>query len=105
MPSTELPGFEIVEDDWFASHSIIALRNLLNWQMTSVLIAGKGPSLALIDQNLDPSEPVISLNHACELVPSSIAHFTDLEALLDCEKVVLDSELYVVVPAFPHISG
>lgn len=105
MPSTELPGFEIVEDDWFASHSIITLRNLLNWQMTSVLIAGKGPTLALLDQNLDPSEPVISLNHACELAPSSIAHFTDLQALLDCEKVVLDSEFFVVVPAFPHISG
>ena len=105
MPSTERPKFEIVEDDWFASHSVVALRNLLNWQMTSVLIAGKGPTLASIDENLDPSEPVISLNHACELVPSSIAHFADLQALLDCEKVVIDSEFFVVVPAFPHISG
>lgn len=105
MPSTERPRIEIDDDDWFASHSIFALRNLINWQMRSILIAGKGPTLASIDENLDPSEPIISLNHACELVPSSIAHFTDLEALLDCEKVVLDSEFYVVVPAFPHISG
>jgi hypothetical protein len=105
MPSFKHAEFEIVEDDWFASHSVIALRNLLNCEMTSVLIAGKGPTLALIDKYLDPSEPIISLNHACELVLPRIAHFTDLQALLDCEEVVLASEFFVVVPAFPHISG
>jgi hypothetical protein len=105
MISGKRDKFKFADDDWFNSHSVTSLRGALGWENKSILIAGKGPSLDWLDNCLDPSEPVISLNHACELIDSKIAHFTDLQALLDCESVLQATEFIVVVPSSPHISG
>jgi len=68
------------------------------------LVVGKGPSAAHID-NLDlRCFFVATLNHAIRIVPSAeVAHFIDIEALIDCAPDVADKARFLVMPEFPHV--
>lgn len=74
------------------------------------LILGKGPSLDRIDRVDLAQYYLFSLNHACRLVPSdgrvvsSVAHFTDIEALADCaaDLEARRPDLLLCLPWYPH---
>jgi hypothetical protein len=77
----------------------------LGWSGQIVTIIGKGPSLSFVSTYEEPILNSITLNHACETISGKIAHFTDLEALLDCGKTITSSNSLVVMPNYPHIYG
>lgn len=73
------------------------------------LILGKGPSLDLrVHFDLDAYN-TFSINHACKIHAGTVAHFMDVEALLDCrddlfntDSVALPYVPNVVLPWVPH---
>lgn len=68
------------------------------------LILGKGPSLdRRAEFDLRPYY-VLSLNQACRTVAADIAHFTDLEAYVDCHEKCRESSSAVVIPWHPHVA-
>ncbi len=68
-------------------------------------ILGKGPSLNFVAAYRNSIDNTITLNHTCEIFAGNIAHFTDLEALIDCSKTITSSKSFVVMPFYPHIRG
>lgn len=68
------------------------------------LIVGKGPSSDMLSK-VDVSRfNVVTLNHACRLVHADLAHFTDIEALDECESVLSDKAHNICMPWRPHVS-
>ena len=67
------------------------------------LIIGKGPTSDLLPK-VDVSQFVtVTLNHACKLLHAGLAHFTDLEALDQCEQILSARNCNVCMPWHPHI--
>ncbi len=65
------------------------------------VLAGKGPSFASFE---DRGEyPVFGLNHVCRFVTCAAAHFTDLDAYLQCQDVLAEGTGGVVLPLYPHV--
>ena len=85
--------------------SLLDLRTRLGWSGQIVTIIGKGPSLSFVSTYEGPILNTITLNHACETISGEVAHFTDLEALLDCGKTIASNNSLVVMPNYPHIYG
>lgn len=73
----------------------------IGWLTTKPwLILGKGPSFDLrCHFDLDAYE-VLTLNHACQVVAATVAHFTDLEAFRECIPDTLNVD-GVAVPYVP----
>ena len=67
------------------------------------LILGKGPTSDLVGRLTLSDYFVVTLNHACKLVRSTFAHFTDLEAFDDCCDHVKTSADAVIMPWHPHL--
>ena len=67
------------------------------------LIIGKGPSSDLLPQVPLADFVTVSLNHACKLLHADLAHFTDLEALDQCEEILSSRNYNVCMPWHPHI--
>ncbi len=67
------------------------------------LLVGKGPSLdRRHEYDLRPYH-VLTLNHACRVVIPSVAHFTDLEPLLECVQELAAGHKRIVAPWHPHV--
>lgn len=76
------------------------------WENSQIWILGKGPTLKYANSVLSGTDKVISLNHACKTYVPNIAHFTDIEAFLDCADYLLKHpEIAIVLPKFPHIDS
>lgn len=67
------------------------------------LVIGKGPTSDKLPEVNLSSFVTVTLNHACKLLHSDLAHFTDLEALDQCERVLASKNYNVVMPWHPHI--
>lgn len=67
------------------------------------LIVGKGPSLNRRAEFELGHYSIISLNHACRVVPPDMAHFTDLEAYANCALECQEQGTAVVLPWYPHV--
>jgi hypothetical protein len=73
------------------------------------LLVGKGPTLDRRDEVNFSHYNTFTLNHACCVVPHSIAHFTDLEAFAECagklyETGVQSRPSFVCLPWYPHVN-
>lgn len=69
-----------------------------NW-----LIVGKGPSSnKLPDIDLRNFQR-FTLNHACNVVEPTIAHFVDVDAFEQCQERMLASRCLVCMPWYPHV--
>jgi hypothetical protein len=79
--------------------------SLLRTQITGdrFWIIGKGPSIDLHMKYPVANDVSLALNHACLIVPTTIAHFTDYEAFRDCADYLRESRHIVVMPWTPHI--
>lgn len=67
------------------------------------LIVGKGPTADLLHKVDTSRFFTVTLNHACRLLNADLCHFTDLEALDDCEQTLCSYDSSVCVPWHPHI--
>ena len=67
------------------------------------LLVGKGPSLDrraefdLVDYH------VLTLNHSCRVIRPTLAHFTDLEAAMECICDLDDQNAPMILPWHPHV--
>lgn len=69
------------------------------------VLAGKGPTFARRkDCHLDLG-PVLGLNHVCLHWACALAHFTDLDAYMDCARHLRDQPTAVVLPFHPHVDN
>ena len=72
------------------------------------ILAGKGPSLDRRDQVAEQLRlyPILGLNHVCTVLPVELAHFTDLDAYLQCAEHLASAKgTSVVMPWFPHVDN
>ncbi len=67
------------------------------------LLVGKGPSLDRRSEFDLSGYHVLTLNHSCLLVSPSLAHFTDLEAAVECINHLDDGNIPLVMPWHPHV--
>lgn len=71
------------------------------------LIVGKGPSVDNIGQVKLDDYHIVTLNHACNIVKPTIAHFVDIEALQKCtvrlsSPAICEHETHICMPWRPH---
>ena len=67
------------------------------------LLLGKGPSFDRIKE-IDTEEYFLcSLNHVVREQPVTVAHFIDIEPVLDCQNILEQNARYVVMPFHPHV--
>lgn len=66
------------------------------------LVVGKGPTADYICRVDADRYHVLTLNHACLLVPPAVAHFVDAEALESCRHQLLRLGCHVALPWHPH---
>jgi len=67
------------------------------------LVVGKGPTFRRV-HDADPSlYNVVALNHVVRELKVNVAHFADLEAVVDCADAVLTNADWVLMPYRPHI--
>ena len=69
------------------------------------LLVGKGPTLNNREQVDFDKFNVFTLNHACTVVRSNIAHFTDYSAWLDCNSYLYENQHNVCLPWYPHLNN
>lgn len=81
------------------------LKTKLSWEDQEVWVIGKGPTLAFKETVLNGSEHIIAINHACLIVQSDIALFTDIEAFQDCQTRLSQESSFVLMPRYPHIGN
>lgn len=67
------------------------------------LLVGKGPTLQRHREVDFTRFHVLTLNHACLLVPATIAHFTDVEAYIACRHALYYQPCSVCLPWYPHV--
>ena len=70
----------------------------------SWLLLGKGPSSDQLASLPPEKYHILSLNHACKLTRPTLAHFIDIEAFRDCAEYLLENNIPVVMPWYPHIN-
>lgn len=68
------------------------------------LVVGKGPTSDAV-ADVDPAAyHVLTLNHACRLVPApALAHFVDVEAFLECGDRLAQGLTPTALPWHPHV--
>ena len=69
----------------------------------SWLLLGKGPSFERIKEVPLEDYYVCSLNHVVREIPVTVAHFIDIEPLLDCQDVLERNARFIVIPFHPHV--
>lgn len=68
------------------------------------LIVGKGKSFdGWKNYNLNIFN-ILTLNHVCKIIKPTIAHFIDIDAYLDCYQNILDEDISLLMPEYPHIN-
>ena len=68
------------------------------------LLVGKGPTFDRIKEVNTSSYYVCSLNHVVRELPVTVAHFIDIEPVLDCQALLEQNAQFVVMPFHPHIN-
>ena len=68
------------------------------------LLVGKGPTFDRIKEVNTSSYYVCSLNHVVRELPVTVAHFIDIEPVLDCQALLEQNAKFVVMPFHPHIN-
>lgn len=81
------------------------IRQLSESQLKKWLIIGKGPSADSLSKEKTSIYHCLTLNHAILNHTAVIAHFIDLDALLDCQDTLLIQAQYVALPWHPHINN
>jgi hypothetical protein len=72
------------------------------------LVAGKGPTAAKLPRLDLSGYRVLTLNHACLVADPAVAHFVDLEPVVDCADRLFELLLgpappWLVLPWHPHV--
>jgi hypothetical protein len=66
------------------------------------LVVGKGPSADYLCRHDLDRYHVLTLNHACKLAVPTLAHFVDVDAMLDCRHRLHQLDCHVAMPWHPH---
>lgn len=86
-----------------------SIKSVLTWKEEFALaskpwiLLGKGPSFDKVREIDTTPFFTCSLNHVVRELPVTLAHFIDIEAVLDCKDVLQAHAQFVVLPFYPHV--